>query len=144
MKSYQIISRWTLNARCSWRSPGRVLPEDGVDRYPFRLKMDQTRQVRCRCKKALSRRCLKRRVWRRTDGIGRFGPLVLNGRSSVTAHRAVRPRAYFGEVLALIRPNRNRPHRCGAYDDKELTLTIVIDIDRLQTKAGYIRPHIRR
>ena len=106
--------------------------------------MDQTRQVRCRCKKALSRRCLKRRVWRRTDGIGRFGPLVLNGRSSVAAHCAVGPRAYLGEVLALIRPNRNRPHRCGAYDDKELALIIVIGIDRLQTETGYVRPHIRR
>src|SRR5438552_15230309 len=115
MKSYQIISRWTLNARCSRRSPGRVLPEDGVDRYPFRLKMDQTRKVRCRCKKALSRRCLKRRVWRRTDGIRRFGPRVLNRRPAVTAHRPVRPRAYFGEVLALTRANPNRPPTYAAY-----------------------------
>src|SRR2546425_7848892 len=111
MKSYQIISRWTLNARCSWRSPGRVLPEDGVDRYPFRLKMDQTRQVRCRCKKALSRRCLKRRVLRRTHGVGGFGPLVLNGRASVAAPCALGPRAYLGEGLALILPNRNPPHK---------------------------------
>jgi len=106
--------------------------------------MDQIRRVFCRCKKPPGGCCLKRRVGRRADGIGRLGPRVLNGRSSIAAHGAVGPRAYLGEVFTLIRPNRNRPHRCGAYDDKELTLTIVIDIDRLQTKAGYIRPHIRR
>ena len=80
-----------LETRWNWGTPGWVLQEDRVERYAFRLKMDQTRRVPYWYKKPRGRRCLKRRVWRCTDRIGRLGPLVLNGRSSVAAYCPVGP-----------------------------------------------------
>ena len=69
---------------------------------------------------------------------------MLNRRASISAHSSVRPRSYFGEILTLICPNRNRVDGSGADDDEERALTIVIGIDRLQTQAGCACCQVRR